>query len=65
MMFMKHYAPNRCLCIKVAKSTMLRCHNYKIAVSCVQRMEIIVKIKKERKSQLEGGGGCVQRIEVM
>ena len=22
MMFIKHYAPNRCLCIKVAKSTM-------------------------------------------
>ena len=22
LMFMKHYAPNRCLCIKVAKSTM-------------------------------------------
>ena len=27
------------------------------AVSCVQRMEVIVKMKKERKSQ--GGVGCV------
>ena len=56
MMLIKHYAPNRCLCIKVAKSTMCnrslgcglqRCHNYKIAVSCVQRMKVIVKMKKE------------------
>ena len=34
---------------------------------CVQRMEVIVKMKKkkkrERKSQ--GGGGCVQRMEVI
>ena len=64
-MFIKHYAPNRCLCIKVDKSTMCnwslgwglqRCHNYKIAVSSVQRMEVIVKmLKKGRKSQGEGG----------
>ena len=32
-------------------------HNYKIAVSCVQRMEVIVKMKKrERRSQGEGSG---------
>ena len=32
------------------------CHNYKIAVSSVQRMEVIVKmLKKGRKSQGEGG----------
>ena len=55
-MFIKHYAPNRCFCIKVAKST----HNYKIAVSCVQRMEVIVKIKK-KKSQGEGPGGMCSK----
>ena len=48
------------------------CHNYKIAVSCVQRMEVIVKTKKERKSQGEGvgqgsqvgGGGKGVRVDV-
>ena len=30
---------------------------HKIAVSCVQRMEVIVKMKKKRKSQGEVGGG--------
>ena len=29
----------------------------KIAVSCVQRMEVMVKMKKERKSQGRGSGG--------
>ena len=37
LMFMKHYAPNRCLYIKVAKLRtglgVQRCHTYKIAVS--------------------------------
>ena len=37
---------------------------HKIAVACVQRMEVIVKMKKiEKKSG--GGGGCVQRMEVI
>ena len=71
-MFIKHYAPNRCLCIKVAKSTMCnwslgwglqRCHNYKIAVSSVQRMEVIVKMLKKGE-KVRGRGGCVQRMEV-
>ena len=35
----------------------------KIAVSCVQRMEVIVKMKKREKKS--GGGGCVQRMEVI
>ena len=69
-MFIKHNAPNRCLCIKVAKSTMCnwsldwglqRCHNYKIAVSCVQRMEVIVKMKKREKKS--GGGGMCTKNE--
>ena len=34
--------------------------NYKIAVSCVQRMEVIVKMK--RKSQ-GGGGMCTTKNE--
>ena len=47
------------LCIKVAKSTMCnrslglglqRCHNYKIAVSCVQRMEVIVKMENQSRT---------------
>ena len=49
-----------------------RCHNYKIAVSCLQRMEVIVKMKnKVKKSQGEGGGGgggsggCVRSMEVI
>ena len=52
-MFMKHYAPNRCLYIKVAKLRELgwgvqRYHTYKIAVSkyqgrCEQRSEVFVK----------------------
>ena len=49
-MFMKHYAPNRCLYIKVAKSRTgmgsAECHTYKIAVS-----------KYNLKRALGGGGG--------
>ena len=60
-MFIKHYAPNRCFCIKAAKST----HNYKIAVACVQKMDVTVKIKIKKKSGGRGQEGCVQRIEVI
>ena len=35
-----------------------------IAVSCVQRMEVIVKMKKKREKVREKGG-CVQRMEVI
>ena len=35
---------------------------YKIAVSCVQRMEVKVKTKKERKSLGEGVGVRVVRL---
>ena len=37
-----------------------RCHNYKIAVSCVQRMEVIVKMKKEREKVRGRGGMCTK-----
>ena len=57
LMFMKHYAPNRCLYIKVAK---LRtgvgsagCHTYKIAVSKYQG-------RCEQRSELFLGGGGVK-----
>ena len=51
-MFMKHYASNRCLYIKVAKLRtgwgVQRCHTYKIAVSkyqgrCEQTSEVFSK----------------------
>ena len=59
MMFIKHYAPNRCLCIKVANSIDhwvedCRGHKGRGRGGYVQRMEVIVKRKK---SQGEGGGG--------
>ena len=62
MMFIKHYAPNRCLCIKVANSIDLWVEDCRIAEMSqrqgegggyVQRMEVIVKRKKSRV----GGGG--------
>ena len=34
--------------------TIAEMSNYKIAVLCIQRMEVIVKMKKERNSQGEG-----------
>ena len=33
-------------------------------MSCVQRMEVIVKMKKMRE-KVRGEGGCVQRMEVI
>ena len=43
-----------------------RCHNYKIAVSSVQRMEVIVKmLKKGRKSQGEGGGDVYKEWKLL
>ena len=33
---------------------------YKIAVSCVQRMEVIVKMKKKREKKSGGGGMCTK-----
>ena len=57
---MKHYAPNRCLCIKVAKSTICnwllgwgvqRCHNYKINCGvkiCKEHCRYFTHTKKPR-----------------
>ena len=62
MMFIKHYAPNRCLCIKVANMQLIT--GVKIAemsqlqncsVMCTKNGSYCENEKKERKSQ--GGGG--------
>ena len=68
MMFIKHYAPNRCLCIKVANSIDHWVEDCKIADMSqrqgeggyVQRMEVIVKRQKSRG----GGGGGVVWVDV-
>ena len=51
MMFIKHYAPNSCLCIKVANS-IDHCRDFTKAGGGGICMEVIVKRKKSR-----GGGG--------
>ena len=68
MMFIKHYAPNRCLCIKVAKlitglriAEMSQLQN--CSVMCTKNGSYCENEKKERKSQ--GEGGFVQRMEVI
>ena len=69
MMFIKHYAPNRCLCIKVANSIdhwFEDCRDVTKAGGegggYVQRMEVIVKRKKSRGGGGGGGGGV--RVDV-
>ena len=44
--------------------TGLRIADYKIAVSSVQGMEVIVKMLKKGE-KVTGEGGCVQRMEVI
>ena len=64
MMFIKHYAPNRCLCIKVANSIhwVEDCRDVTKAGGggYVQRMEVIMK---RNKSQGGGQGRCERRSE--
>ena len=65
MMFIKHYAPNRCLCIKVANSIdhwVEDCRDVTKGEGgggYVQRMEFIVKRKKVRGDH----GRCERRSE--
>ena len=66
MMFIKHYAPNRCLCIKVAKlitglriAEMSQLQN--CSVMCTKNGSYCENEKKERR----GEGECVQRMEVI
>ena len=67
-MFIKHYAPNRCLCIKVANSIdhwVEDCRDVTKAGGrggYVQRMEEWKLLWKGKKSR-EGGGGGV-RVDV-
>ena len=63
MMFIKRYAPNRCLCIKVANSIDQWFEDCRDVTKAggggyVQRMEVIVKSKKSK-----GWGGGV-RVDV-
>ena len=54
LMFMKQYAPNRCLYIKVAKLRtgvgVQRCHTHKIAVSKYSKSTAGIFKKKERNN---------------
>ena len=63
MMFINHYAPNRCLCIKVAImqlitgvriAEMLQLQN--CSVMCAKNGSYCENEKRERKSQGEGVG---------
>ena len=68
MMFIKHYAPNRCLCIKVAKlitglriAEMSQLQN--CSVMCTKNGSYYENEKKREK--VRGEGGCVQRMKVI
>ena len=74
MMFIKHYAPNRCLCIKGGQINNVQLiTGVRIAeMSQLQNCSVMCTkngsyCENERKSQGERGvsGGCVQRIEVI
>ena len=75
MMFIKHYAPNRCLClvhkggqINVQLITGLRIAEMSqlqnCSVMCTKNGSYCENEKREKKSG-GGGGGCVQRMEVI
>ena len=69
MMFIKHYAPNRCLCIKVGGGgggrgggICTKNGNYCEGGGqgrCERRSEAFVKIQKKKKKFWWGGGGGV------
>ena len=59
-MFMKHYAPNRCLYIKVAKlRTGVGGGGVRLGGQgeCERRIEVFVKIQKKNGGWGGGGGG--------
>ena len=63
-MFMKHYAPNRCLYIKVAK---LRTGVGSAEMSHLQNCSLKIYLKRALGVGLGGGGGqdgCERRIKV-
>ena len=60
-MFMKHYAPNRCLYIKVAK---LRTGVASDEMSHLQNCSLKIYLKRALGVGLGGQDGCEQRIKV-
>ena len=70
MMFIKHYAPNRCLCIKVANSIDHWVEDCRIAETSQRQGEWGICTKngsyceKEKKSGGGGGGGRGVRVDV-
>ena len=68
MMFTKHNAPNRCLCNvqlitrkRIAEMSQLQ----NCSVMSTKNGSYCENDKKEIKSQGEGSGGCVQRMEAI
>ena len=63
LMFMKHYAPNRCLYIKVAK---LRTGVGSAEMSHLQNCSLKIYLKRALGVGFGGGGqdGCERRIKV-
>ena len=70
MMFIKHYAPNRCLCIKVANSInhwVEDCRDVTKAGGrgiCTKNGSYCEKQKKSRGGGGGGGGGGGVRVDV-
>ena len=60
-MFMKHYAPNRCLYIKVAK---LRTGVGSAEMSHLQNCSLKIYLKRALGVGLGGQDGCARRIKV-
>ena len=60
-MFMKHYAPNRCLYIKVAK---LRTGVGSAEMSHLQNCNLKIYLKRTLGVELGGQDGCERRIKV-
>ena len=61
-MFMKHYAPNRCLYIKVAK---LRTGVGSAEMSHLQNCCLKIYLKRALGGRVGGQDGCGRRIKVL
>ena len=61
LMFMKHYAPNRCLYIKVAK---LRTGMGSAEMSHLQNCSLKIYLKRALGGRVGGQVGCERRIKV-
>ena len=60
-MFLKHYSPNRCLYIKVAK---LRTGVGSAEMSHLQNCSLKIYLKRAQGAGLVGQDGCERRIKV-